>query len=146
MTNVSASCAVTELEIDSLKNKQVFSNLGSYNSQISNAVLPPAILSNSPKVGFVDILAADTNPQRLNPMAAGTLVTVAATTGLTVKLSGGSPVPNTLDANLVGVEYEFSDTATGGTITVSFQSPGGLKTSVSFGVLRGAYSGTPPCP
>jgi hypothetical protein len=146
MTNVSASCAVTELEIDSLTNKQVFSNLGSYKSQTSTAFLPPAILANSSKVGFVDILAADMNPQRLNPMAAGTAVTVEATTGLAVKISGGSPVPNTLEANVVGVEYEFADDATSGTITVSFQSPSRLKTAVAFGVLRGAYTGPSPCP
>ncbi len=104
-----------------------------------------AVIANASKTGFVTILAADANSERLNPMAAGTNVTVEASTGLTVKVTGGAKIPNANEATAVGVEYEFSGTTTSGTITASFESPNGLKTSIPFTVTQGAApSSCPP--
>jgi len=75
---------------------------------------------------------------RLNPMAAGTLVTATTVgTGLTVTVAGGSRVPDTLEASLVGIGYTFNDPAvSSGVINITFTSPAGLATTVSVAVLR----------
>jgi hypothetical protein len=84
---------------------------------------------------------------RLNPMAAGTVVSAeAVTTGLTVTVAGGSPIPDTLEASFVGIGYTFSDPAvSAGTVAVTFRSPSGVATTYTVNILR---SSTPPstCP
>ena len=66
-------------------------------------------------------------PPRLNPMAAGTTISASTpTTGLTVTLGGGSPVPSTTEASLGAVAYNFSDPlVNSGVIFVTFRSPSG---------------------
>jgi len=77
---------------------------------------------------------------RLNPMAAGTTITASTpTTGLTVTVGGGSPVPSTTEASLGAVAYNFSDPlVTSGVIFVTFRSPSGTGTTVTVPVVRGA--------
>ncbi|MBG6080770.1 Ig-like domain-containing protein [Rubrivivax gelatinosus] len=76
--------------------------------------------------------ATDANSKRFNPMAAGTVVSVAAqTAGLTVKVTGGSPVISTLDPfPPFGVSYAFADDAvTPGIFTLSLKSPASAVTT-----------------
>lgn len=84
--------------------------------------------------GTIVLIASDANSVRLNPMAAGTTIeATTSTTGLTVAVVGGSPVPSTTEATAVAMTYEFTDTADNGgqgLITVKFTSPSGLITSV----------------
>lgn len=73
---------------------------------------------------------------RLNPMPAGTVVTASTpTTGFSVTMSGGTPVPNTSQPNRVRIGYSF-DTATTGVVNVTFTSPRGTGTSYLFTVKR----------
>ena len=84
---------------------------------------------------------------RLNPMAAGTTISASTpTTGLTVTVGGGSPVPSTTEASLGAVAYNFSDPlVTSGVIFVTFRSPSGTGTTVTVPVVRGAApSACPP--
>jgi hypothetical protein len=86
----------------------------------------------------ITLLVADANDTRLNPMAAGTAVAASTTTsGLTVTLDGGTPVPSTLQASRASLSFNFSSGTTSGLITVRFTSPGGLITSVGFFVVNG---------
>lgn len=87
-------------------------------------------LVSTAATGVISFLAADANPIRLNPMAAGTTVSVSTTTGITASVAGGSPVPNTSLASFVTLNYSF-ETASSGVITVTFTSPSSLSTSVS---------------
>jgi hypothetical protein len=125
-------------------------------SQVTNyRVASGDTICNAGTSGSFTLLAADANPglltsasadpslaasyivlPRLNPMPAGTVVTASTpTNGFSVSLAGGSPVPNSSQANLVGIGYNF-DTASFGTVTVTFTSPRGTGTSVTFGVSR----------
>lgn len=78
-------------------------------------------------------------PPRLNPMAAGTVISASTpTSGLTVTLGGGSPVASTTEASLAAVAYSFTDaTVNSGLIFVTFRSPSGTGTTVSVPVVRG---------
>lgn len=86
--------------------------------------------------GTLTFYAADANPIRFNPMAAGTTIsasTIAKGVTLTV---GGSPVPSTTEASLASVAFEFDVTATPpppatANVLISFTSPSGLKTTYS---------------
>ncbi len=88
-------------------------------------------LYNLPKTGTLSFLAADANSVRLNPMAAGTMVTVSATTGLTATVAGGTPIPSTSNATFVSLNFGFDDVTTSGTVTVNFTSPSGVASSTS---------------
>ena len=98
--------------------------------------------------GSISIIVADRNPgssvqnlfPRFNPMAAGTKISAASpTAGFTVTLGGGSPVPSTSDPSTATVSYSFTDTTVNSaTVFVTFRSPSGTATTVSFGVIRGA--------
>jgi hypothetical protein len=82
--------------------------------------------------GSLYFAATDNNAYRFNPMAAATVVSATAqTTGLTVKVAGGSPVVSTTAPfPAVGVSYEFGDDATiPGALALSFKSPSGLTTT-----------------
>jgi hypothetical protein len=85
---------------------------------------------------------------RLNPMAAGTTVSATTpTTGLSVLLGGGSPIPSTTEASLVGVAYSFTDASVNsGIIFVTFRSPSGLATTFGIGVVRGTRPSSCPVP
>lgn len=78
---------------------------------------------------------------RLNPMAAGTVVSAStSTSGLTVTVGGGSPVPSTPEATAAGIGVEFSkdNPPSQGLVFVKFRSPSGLETSYAITVVRGA--------
>jgi len=97
-----------------------------------------SILYNA--TGTYSFLVADANPVRLNPMAAGTTITIASTPGLEVKFLGGSPVPSTTEATFATFSVGFG-TASSGTVTLIFTSPRGLATTVSLPVVSGAAPG-----
>ncbi|MFG6441597.1 beta strand repeat-containing protein [Roseateles sp. LKC17W] len=101
---------------------------------------------NAGSTGSVYLIAADNNPglissgvyPRLNPMAAGTVITATTPTiGFAASVSGGSPVASTYDATAFAVGYTF-DTATSGAVFVTLTSPSGVGTSFGFTVYRGA--------
>lgn len=104
--------------------------------------------------GTLSIIAADANPgnpaasvlPRLNPMAAGTVITATTpTAGLTVTVNGGTPVPSTTEATSTSVSYTFTDPAVNsGTVFVSFRSPSGLTTTFGVTVSRAANPGACP--
>lgn len=91
-------------------------------------------LYNLPASGIISFLASDANAVRLNPMAAGSTVSatirVPPTGSGTANVEGGSPIPSTLSAGGVTLSYSLANT-TGGTIFITFQSPSGLRTTVS---------------
>jgi 5-hydroxyisourate hydrolase-like protein (transthyretin family) len=83
----------------------------------------------------IALIVADANGTRLNPMAAGTTIAASTTTtGLTVTLAGGSPVPSTSEASLAGLSFNFEAGTTSGLITVTFTSPSGTTSSVAIPV------------
>jgi 5-hydroxyisourate hydrolase-like protein (transthyretin family) len=87
---------------------------------------------------FITLIVADANGTRLNPMAAGTTVAASTTTtGLTVTLDGGTPVPSTLQASLASLSFNFSSGTTSGLITVRFTSPSGVTSAVGISVVNG---------
>lgn len=100
----------------------------------------------NPSGGTLTFLTSDANPERLNPMAAGTLVSATATTNLTATVLAGSPVPNTLSVTAAAVSYAFTNGQTIGTITLSFKSPSGLTTSFPIAVSTSATSPNGACP
>lgn len=81
---------------------------------------------------------------RLNPMAAGTTVTASTpTTGLVVRVGGGSPVPSTSEAGLAAVGVTF-ETASAGVVFVTFTSPSGVASTYAVSVTT--TSGANPQP
>jgi hypothetical protein len=98
------------------------------------------------------LIVADANPgrdstgqlPRLNPMAAGTTITATTpTTGLTVQVGGGSPVPSTTSATGAAIAFNFTDPlVTSGVIFVTFVSPSGVGTTVTVPVTAGARPST----
>lgn len=94
-------------------------------------------LTNMGKVGSLAFLVADANPIALNPAAAGTTVSAAATTGLTATVQGPT-VPSTLAPSASSISYAFDDTTTSGTITLTVRSPRGLVTVIPQTIYRNA--------
>jgi protocatechuate 3,4-dioxygenase beta subunit len=71
---------------------------------------------------------------RLNPMAAGTTVSATTpTTGLIVRVGGGTPVPNSSEATaaIIGVTFDTTDR---GTVFITATSPSGLATTYAVNV------------
>lgn len=96
--------------------------------------------------GVLSFYVSDANSFRLNPMAAGTTISVTATTGMAAKVEGGSPVASTLEATFAAVSYEFTN-ATSGTVFLNFRSPGGLITTVPVSIsTQAAPGGSSVCP
>jgi hypothetical protein len=95
----------------------------------------------------ITLIVADANGTRLNPMAAGTTVAASTTsTGLTVTLNGGSPVPSTSDASFANLSFNFATGTMSGLITVKFTSPSGVTTSVGIPVENGDRPPNSICP
>ena len=100
------------------------------------------------------IIVADANPgrqslgilPRLNPMAAGTTMSATTpTTGLTVLVGGGTPVPSSGEATNAAISFSFTDPAiTSGTIFVTFTSPSGLGTTFTVPVTTASRPSTCP--
>ncbi len=105
--------------------------------------------------GVLSLLAGDANPgrpnstglfdpangfpyPRLNPMAAGTVLSVTTPTkGFTVSVGGGSPIPSTTEVSRVSIGYEFTDPLVdAGTVFITFTSPKGTGTTVTVTVQR----------
>jgi hypothetical protein len=84
--------------------------------------------------GSITIIAADQNIVRLNPVAAGTTVAVTANdaAAITLAVTGGSPIPSTVDATGVGISYKFATGVTSASGTMNFASPSGVVTTVPF--------------
>lgn len=97
--------------------------------------------------GSLSLLVADANRYRvgspfsvggalgrLNPMAAGTIISASTpTVGLIVRVGGGTPVPNSTEATLAVIGITF-DTASFGTVFITATSPSGLATTYSVNV------------
>ena len=81
---------------------------------------------------------------RLNPMAAGTVVSATATTGLKVLVAGAS-VPSTTEATTAGVGVTF-DTASSGVVFVTFTSPSGVATTYAINVRQTSAGKVGSCP
>lgn len=105
--------------------------------------------------GTLNFIVGDANPgsaaqgllPRLNPMAAGTRISVSTPdTGLTVAVGGGSPVASTSSASLASVAYSFIPPKSEGTIFVTFTSPGGTGTTVAVRVVNGPRPAGSACP
>ena len=78
---------------------------------------------------------------RFNPMAAGTVLSASTiTTGLTVNVGGGTPVPSTTEVTPASIAVDFSKDSppSQGIVFVKFRSPSGLETSYAITVVRGA--------
>ena len=86
--------------------------------------------------GGFTILVRDANDVRLNPVAAGSVITAEGTDGLTVKVLGGTPVASTSEATLASFTYSFGATTTVGTITIRITSPKGLTTAIGIGIVK----------
>jgi hypothetical protein len=98
--------------------------------------------------GLLSMLMADANPVRINPVAAGTTITATGTTGLTIAVNGGSPVPSVSEPSSATISYTFSVGTTSGTITINITSPSGLVTTVVQPIVLGntPASGSTLCP
>lgn len=92
------------------------------------------VYAKSQVQGTLYFMVADSNAEAFNPMAAGTVVTAAATDGLTVAVAGGSPVPSTSTPSAAAVNYKFDDKTTSGTITITIKSPSGTATAIPVGI------------
>ena len=90
----------------------------------------PTTLYGLPTSSVVSFLVADNNPVRLNPVAAGSTITVTATIGITVTVEGGSPVPSSANVTFASVAVTFAG-ASAGVVTLHITSPSGLTTNVS---------------
>ena len=99
------------------------------------------------KGNVISFMIADNNPVRLNPVAAGSSISVSATDGLTVSVLGGSPVPSTSNATYTSIGVSFSPSVPTGVVTINVRSPGGLTTTTFQKVSMSAPEvGATPCP
>lgn len=80
---------------------------------------------------------------RLNPMPAGTTISGSATDGVTVRVTGGSPVPSTGEASTASVQVQFT-AATSGIVTLNVTTPKGLATVYSIPVEMAARPAAAP--
>jgi hypothetical protein len=104
------------------------------------------VLTGLPQVGQFSFLVADANPLALNPVAAGSTVSVTASTGLTASVTGGSPVPSTLSPTGAIVDYAFDDETDSGVLTISIKSPSGLTTTVTQAITQSERTDLASCP
>lgn len=88
--------------------------------------------------GTLTFYVADDNTIAFNPMPAGTVITAKGSTGVTVEVLGGSPVPSTGDPSPASVSYGFGTGITSGTVTVTFTTPNKVSTSIVQAVAAGA--------
>ncbi len=93
--------------------------------------------SGGSATGSLNFIVGDRNSVRLNPMPAGSLVAVGASSiGLTVSLLGGSPVANSSSATPASVTYTLLGTTTG-TFALTVTSPSGVATTYPITVVAG---------
>lgn len=100
-----------------------------------------------PKTSVISFVVADNNPVRLNPVAAGSSISVSGTEGLTVSVVGGSPVPSTANATFASISVSFTGSVSEGTVTINVTSPGRLTTTTFQRVsMNPPVPGATPCP
>jgi hypothetical protein len=99
-------------------------------------------LYSQPATGVIAFYVSDANPVAFNPMAAGTSISVSATTGLSASVAGGSPVPSTAAPTGAAVNFSFAAGTSSGTITVSIRSPAGLTSIFSQFISTSAPPGS----
>lgn len=97
--------------------------------------------------GVLAFLASDANPTALNPVAAGSRISVSAPV-MAVSVAGGSPVPSTSVPSGVAVSYSFPATGPfSDTMTITITSPSGVITSISqFVSASNVPAGYTSCP
>lgn len=130
-SQVNGSCPSVELKYSSSA------------SSIYRRVASGSSWYNSGSTGSISFIVADANNVRLNPMAAGTKITVSGANGLTATVLGGSPVASTATATAAAISYKFDDGVTSGSFTLNVESPSGLTTSYVINVRNTAT--TPSC-
>ena len=111
---------------------QTFSVVGDSGASTTYFLVGDGKLYNLPTQGTLKFLVSDTNTNRLNPMPAGTTLSVSATSGSSVSVIG-TPVPSTRSAGDASILFKFTDAASGA-ISVTTTSPKGVVTSQSFNV------------
>jgi hypothetical protein len=111
---------------------QTFSIVGDSGASNTYFLMGAGKLYNMPVQGSLRFLVSDSNTNRLNPMPAGTTLSVSATSGISVSVSG-TPVPSTSSARDAAILFKFTDAASGA-ISVTTTSPRGVATSYSFDV------------
>ncbi len=82
-------------------------------------------LFGMPGQATIRFFVSDSNNVAYNPVAAGSIVSVSATDGMSVSVAAGSPVPSTLQPSEAVINYKF-DNVNSGDITVKVQSPRGV--------------------
>ena len=116
--------------------------IGDSGSNVSyHAVGAGGLYGASAAGGTLSFLVADANSVRLNPMAAGTTISVTTSSNMTAVVLGGSPVASTNSATAAAVSYAFSS-GTSGTLTLNFTSPSGLTTSFPLSITTSATPAT----
>lgn len=98
-------------------------------------------LNNTGTSGTFGFLVSDANPVRLNPMAAGTRITVSTTDGLSARVTGGSPVPSSNTVTSASIAYTFAEDTTSGSVFINFTSPSGLTTTYEVPLRTGTIGG-----
>ncbi|HEX7690580.1 MAG TPA: Ig-like domain-containing protein [Burkholderiaceae bacterium] len=90
--------------------------------------------------GTLFFTVADQNALRLNPMPAGTTISVASqTSNVAFTVLGGSPVISTSDATLTGISYTFNDkTLSSASFTVTYTTPRNVSTTFTYSLKVGA--------
>lgn len=97
--------------------------------------------------GVITFIASDRNTVRLNPLAAGSTISVVGTVGLTATLIGGSPVPSSLTATSASVRYQFSAGTSAGAVSITTTSPSGVVSTVIQSISTDAPgAGVTSCP
>lgn len=81
--------------------------------------------------GNLTFLVSDANSIALNPVAAGSVITVSGSEGVTAEVLGGSPVPNTLEPKAATVSYKFAAGTSSGRVTINITSPKGTTTTIN---------------
>jgi hypothetical protein len=110
------------------------------NTGVFTAVAGDTWYAGGPQ-GVLAFYAADANPVRFNPMAAGTTISASTTAKGVTLVVGGTPVPSTTEATGATVAFEFDLTATPpppttAVVNLTFTSPSGLGTTYSILVDR----------
>lgn len=91
------------------------------------------------KSGSITFLVSDSNNNRLNPVAAGSVISATGEDGFAVSVLGGSPVPGTTNPNAAAatVKWTFDDQTVAGTMSIGITSPRGVTTTLSVFISQG---------
>lgn len=99
-----------------------------------------SVIGSSGLTGSFSFLVSDANSVRLNPMAAGTTISVVTSTGIAnASVVGGSPVASSTSATVASIRYEFETSVAPGStrqLTIRITSPKGLTTAIGVTVTR----------